>query len=285
MKEIYVLATPWPGRRKEAFLPDPDHQHFYGPPDLFAPVPVDRILVSATFTWDRSRAESLATQWQAQYPRAEVLLGGPAYGDPGGEFVPGRWLRRGVTITTRGCPGCALPCLVPGREGGIRTLPIVDGWNIQDNNLLAAPRAHVERVCEMLDRQPRAAIFSGGIEARRLLAAPWFVERLKTLRVERLFLAYDRPPDREPVVEAIRVLREIWTNPRKVGCYVLVGRGEDTIPEAEERVCTIFRAGGMPFAMLWRGEESTNRFEPGWKQFVRRWTRPALIFKRKGAAA
>ena len=40
-----------------------------------------------------------------------------------------------------------------------------------DNNLLACSREHVEAVLDMLAAQPRAARFTGGIDAR--LCEPW----------------------------------------------------------------------------------------------------------------
>ncbi|HUT74863.1 MAG TPA: hypothetical protein VM221_08525 [Armatimonadota bacterium] len=270
-EEIYVLAA------RTSLSPDPDATHYYGPPGLFPPR-ARRVFVSCTFTWDKPRAQWLAEQWRAALPEAEVLVGGPAYGDPGGEFVPGKFLREGCTITTRGCPGCASPCLVPKREGGFRCLTIKPGWIVQDNNLLAAPRAHVEAVLDMLDEQRKAATFSGGLEARRLLKMSWFVERLAQMRVYEAWLAYDSPPEREPALAAIALLRRIGLRQRQTRCYVLVGRDGDTVDEAERRVREVFDAGGLPFAMLWRDENAQMRHEPEWRALVRKWTRPAAMF-------
>jgi hypothetical protein len=272
-REVYVLASV----SKRASPPE-DETHYYGPPDLLTPMP-HRVLVSATFTWDRSRAETLAEQWQRRFPHADVQVGGPAYGDPGAEFVPGRWLRKGYVITTRGCPGCAHPCLVPAREGGIRCLPVTDGWNVLDNNILAAPREHIEMVLDMLGRQRQPACFSGGLEARRLLRMPWFVARLQSMRVQQVFLAYDAPEDWLPVSEAIRALRERRFTLRQVRCYVLVGMEHDTVANARVRLESILSAGGLPFAMLWRGPNAQRRKEPEWNALVREFTRPALMLR------
>lgn len=269
MREIYVIA------RRTSMTPYPDETHCYGPPGLWKPRGVQRVLVSCTFTWDKPRAEFLAEQWQAHYPKAEVLLGGPAYGDPGAEFVPGRFLDHGMTITTRGCPGCAQPCLVPDREGPLRCLQIKDGWNVLDNNLLAAPRAHIEAVLEMLGRQDAPATFSGGLEARRLLRMPWFVERLSNMRLEQAFLAYDCPAERTSALKAIRMLRAQGLSQKKVRCYVLIGRGEDSLEAAGRRILEVFKAGALPFAMLWRGEQALTRIEPEWRRLERIWKRPA----------
>jgi len=271
-EEIYVLAA------RTSLSPDPDATHYYGPPGLFPPR-ARRVFVSCTFTWDKPRAQWLAEQWRAALPEAEVLVGGPAYGDPGGEFVPGKFLKEGVTITTRGCPGCSSPCLVPKREGGIRCLAIKPGWIVQDNNLLAAPRAHVEAVLDMLEAQPRAAKFSGGLEAVRFLANPWFVERLAAWRCRpELWFAYDNPLEGPVATEAVRVALRLGFTQRHVRCYVLVGRHSDTVRAAEARLREVFEAGGLPFAMLWRDENAQTRHEPEWRALVRKWTRPAAMF-------
>jgi hypothetical protein len=63
---------------------------YFGPPDLMAEA--DEVHVDCTFTWDRPVAV------------APVRLGGVAYGDPGAEFVPGRYIKHGYGFTSRGCP-------------------------------------------------------------------------------------------------------------------------------------------------------------------------------------
>jgi hypothetical protein len=70
------------------------------PPRLF-PLEVDEVHVSCVFTEDRKRAEELAFQWDAL--GVPVKVGGPAYNDPGGDFIPGMYLKHGYTITSRGC--------------------------------------------------------------------------------------------------------------------------------------------------------------------------------------
>lgn len=269
----YVLAG------RTAMSPPLDHEHFHGPPGLFAPHGLADVLLSCTFTWEKPRAGRLAEQWQDRYPGARVQVGGPACGDPGAEFVPGRWLKRGLTITTRGCPGCASPCLVPSREGALRCLDIRDGWNVLDNNLLAAPRAHIEAVVDMLERQPRHAVFSGGLEARRLVANPWFVERVEALRtLPQIWTAYDCAQERVPALAAVRMLRKRGWPQRKVRCYVLVGRDDDTPDRAEARLREIFQAGALPFAMHWRDDDGQPEPSRDWRKLVRKWTRPAAIF-------
>jgi len=121
-----------------------DELAFCGSPDLLTPG-ADEIHISVTFTYDIPRAEQLATEWKYVGP---VKLGGPAFGQASGEFVPGRYLKHGYVITSRGCPNSCWFCSVPKREGNTRELKITEGWNVLDDNLLACAD-----VFEMLSRQ------------------------------------------------------------------------------------------------------------------------------------
>ena len=120
---------------------------YFGPPDRLAEA--DEVHVSVTFTYDKEYAEHLAEQWK---PVAPVKIGGVAYGDRGEEFVPGRYIKPGYVFTSRGCPRRCWFCSVWKRDPVPRLLPIIDGWNILDDNLLACPRDHVEAVFAMLRR-------------------------------------------------------------------------------------------------------------------------------------
>ena len=120
---------------------------FVGDPPLWHPE-ADEVHVSVTFTWDRSEGYRLAAAWGLHYP--VVRIGGPAIAGHVGEFVPGRYLKKGVTITTRGCDCRCEHCLVPKVEGRFRHIGIRAGNIIQDNNILAANQVHWSAVCEML---------------------------------------------------------------------------------------------------------------------------------------
>jgi len=120
--------------------------------------------VSVTFTYDIPKAELLAEAWR--HTGVPVMLGGPAYNTPGGDFTPGLYLKKGYVITSRGCPNNCWFCSVPVREGGLRELPIVDGNNILDDNLLACSEDHIRAVFTMLERQKERPLLTGGLEAR-----------------------------------------------------------------------------------------------------------------------
>jgi len=265
-----VLARVFP-RRTKATPTDP--LAFVGEPGLFPPE-VDAVHVSATFTWDLRRAEELARAWA---PVAPASIGGPATGEPGGEFVPGMYLREGYTITSRGCPNDCWFCYVPKREGALRELPIRDGWNVLDDNLLACSEAHFRAVCAMLARQTRPAEFTGGLEAQRLQR--WHVEEFVALRVKQMFFAYDEPGDWEPLVEAAKLLREARIlRPRNhtVRAFVFMGYEGDALEAADERCKQVAGLGIAPMAMLWRAE-GAQRWNTAWRRLQREWSNPTIL--------
>jgi hypothetical protein len=151
--------------RQTRATPD-DELAFFGPPRF--DTEADEVHVDVTFTADKPHAEWLAEQWKGIAP---VKIGGVAYGDSGNEFIPGRYIRHGYTFTSRGCPERCWYCSVWKRDPKIRLLPIQDGWNILDDNLLACPEDHFRSVIDMLSRQKRRVEFTGGLQASRLRSA------------------------------------------------------------------------------------------------------------------
>lgn len=251
---------------------------FFGPPGMFLPE-IDEVHVSVSFTYDKAKAEDLAEQW---WHIAPVKIGGPAYDAPGGEFVPGRYLKPGYVITSRGCPNkCkvnGIPfCAVPRREGGtIRELEVKEGNNVLDDNLLACSEGHIRAVFAMLKRQKYGRpMFTGGLEAARL--KDWHVELLRGLRPKEMFFAYDNPSKYEPLVEAgKKLLAAGFTVASQIlRCYVLIGYPGDTFEKAEKRLMDTIKAGFLPMAMLYRDEAGER--DLGWARFQRFWARPAMV--------
>lgn len=261
---------------------------YTGLPDLFARThEVDEIHVSVAFTWDKPVAEDLAEMWQ-KAAIAPVKIGGVAYGDPGAEFVPGRYVKHGYTFTSRGCPRRCWFCSVWKRDPVPRLLPIHDGWNVLDDNLLACPRPHVEAVFDMLRRQPRRVEFTGGLEALSL--EDYHVDLLASLKPKpSMFWAYD-PGDAFETLEsaARRLLAAGFTREsHRLRCYVLIGVPGDTFAKAQTRLEDMVRIGFTPMAMLWKPEHpSQEKHRPGeeWKAFQRTWVRPAIIHASGDAA-
>ena len=246
------------------------------PPPLLAMPEVDEVHVSVAFTWDLPKAERLAKEWEAV--GVPVRMGGPAFNQPGGEFVPGLYVLEGMTITSRGCPNHCWFCAVPKRDGALRELPIHDGWNVLDDNLLACSDEHVEAVFQMLSRQERRPEFTGGLESR--LLRPWHAKRLREIHANRMYFAYDTPDDYEPLMQAGKIMQQEGHNPagHRMACYVLIGYRGDSFEKAEKRLMDTIRAGFMPYAMLYRDEYGER--DPEWMRFQREWLRPAIVNSR-----
>ena len=248
----------------------------FGPPGFFDEA--DEVHVSVTFTYDKPYAEALAEQWKYVAP---VSIGGVAYGDRSLEFIPGRYIRPGYTITSRGCPRRCWFCGVWKKWPDANLLPIHPGWNILDDNLLACPRPHVEAVFAMLREQPGRVEFTGGLEA--LALQDYQVDLLASLKPRpNMFFAYDPGDEFETLQNAARRLLEAGFTARshRLRCYVLIGYPKDSFDLADKRLRDISGLGFTPMAMLWRPETpSQMKWAPelGWRAFQRRWARPAII--------
>ena len=265
------IARVFPRRTKQT--PD-DEFAFSCAPGLFPPS-VDEVHVSVAFTWDRRHAEELARQWERVAP---TTIGGPGVGMRGEEFTPGMYLKRGCVITSRGCPNRCWFCSAWLRDGGIRELPITEGWIVQDDNLLACSASHIRAVFDMLRRQPQAAQFVGGLEAARL--EQWHVDEIASLRPKQIFLAYDTPDDYEPLLRAVKMFTDtgITKASHCLRCYVLIGAPLDTFDDAEARCKQVLSLGVLPMAMLWRDPAGVTNGE--WRRFQREWVRPTITATR-----
>jgi hypothetical protein len=258
-----------------------DAYAFIGKPD-FASLPNDitEVHISVAFTWDLPEAERLIPLWSKVAP---VKIGGPALGTRGENFTPGKYLAPGYTITSRGCPNRCWFCSVPKRERyGLRELPIMEGRNILDDNLLACSEKHIRSVFAMLKGQKRGTVeFTGGLEAG--LLRPWHVELLKDLRPRQIFFAFDTPDDLPALEEAVKLFRAAEYGSRHIlRCYVLIGYPGDSFEAAEHRLETVVRMGFCPMAMLFRGKWVNTSPEPEWRRFQRQWARPAVIYAKNG---
>ena len=72
--------------RKTKATPD-DVLAFTSVPPKDGLADIDEVHVSVAFTYDLPKAEMLAEAWRTL--GVPVLVGGPAYNHPGGDFVPG----------------------------------------------------------------------------------------------------------------------------------------------------------------------------------------------------
>lgn len=254
--------------RRTNATPD-DELAYIGLPYLWSEA--DRVDISVTFTYDLPMVDQLVKEWSQVAP---VTVGGPALDDIGGEFEPGKYLKRGYTITSRGCPNKCWFCSVWKREGDIRELEIKDGYDVLDSNILACSDKHVSNVFDMLDRQEHRIKFTGGLEAKIL--KPWHCDRLARMKIERAYFAYDTPDDYEPLVQAGKMLRSAGfkTSAHTLSCYVLIGFKGDTFEKAEARLRDTWQAGFVPYGMLYKDKDGSA--DKDWKQFQRQWCRPII---------
>lgn len=259
--------------RKTKATPD-DELAFTAPPPKIPPE-VDAVHISVTFTYDIPKAEQLAEAWSKI--GVPVLMGGPALNDHGGDFTPGMYLKKGFVFTSRGCIRSCWFCDVSRREGNIRELPITEGWIVNDSNILACSEKHIREVFEMLSRQPKRPIFSGGLDSRLLM--PWHVDLLREAKTERAYFAYDNECDLEQLIQAGRLLRNggiIDSSGHKLKCYVLMGYDGDSMEKAEKRLLDTWRAGFWPYAMLFHNEKGETSED--WQRFQRTWLRPQIVY-------
>jgi hypothetical protein len=256
--------------RRTSYTPI-DRLAFIGDPPLIRP-PADEVHISVTFTWDIPEGRRLQEAWSVYYP--VIKLDGPAFGNNSAlPFVSGMYVKYGITFSTRGCNRHCPWCLVPKREGRLIEIEnFAPGYIIQDNNLLQASREHIAKVFDMLREQPRAAIFAGGLQAD--LVDDWFIEQLKTIRVDCLFLAADTRAALKPLKKALDKLS--FLDRRKKRVYCMIGVNESVL-DARERLKAIWDIGGMPFAQLYQPPDQYIQYSQEWKALAREWMRPAAM--------
>lgn len=250
-----------------------DLNAYFGPPELFMPH-YDEIHISVTFTWDLEKSEWLKKQWEQIAP---VKIGGPAIdGEPRNGFKAGQYLKQGVTITSRGCPNCCPWCFVNQDLIELDCFPA--GNIIQDNNLLACSKPHLDRVFQMLSKQKQID-FRGGLEPSRITDE--IIERLRGLSIYQLWLSYDHPNAEKPLKKVIEKLKKHFRR-NQIRCYVLIGYYDDSLSKAESRLRKVLEFGALPFAMRYRTPQTNwkNSFlfnERSWNLLAREWTRPAIM--------
>lgn len=254
--------------RRTQWTPE-DEKAFIGPPPYGLRIDGrETVRISVTFDRDRKEGERLYTLWRDHHDHVE--LGGPAYGDPGGEFEPGVFLKPGVTITSRGCPNRCPWCLVPKREGQIRELPIRRGHIIQDNNLLACSPTHIKKVFAMLKTVDQPVKFSGGFDPR--LFNRGHADMLRNIKLGEVWFSLDSWASRGHLERSASLLKGIPRSKRR--CFVLVGFNNETIEDADKRIRHAYNLRFDPFAQFYAGPGEQKKTKE-WAAFCRTWSRPA----------
>lgn len=187
----------------------------------------DKIYVSCVFTKNKSRCDF----WQGL---AEI--GGSGYSleiklPPEIEAIKPR-INYG--FTTRGCIRNCKFCIVPKKEGGIRTVgDLLDLWDgqakkivVMDNNILALPE-HFELVCQQARNSHIKVDFNQGLDHRLLTSE--IVDLMVSISHTEYRFAFDHPSYLPSVERALRLLRQGGIN--RCNWYMLVGF--DTTPEED----------------------------------------------------
>jgi hypothetical protein len=264
---------------RTSYTPD-DPLAFVGFPPLFRPgTRATPVHVSVLFTWCRKLAEQIAGSWRDHYDN--VRIGGPAYGDYGDDFTPGMYLKRGSTITSRGCVKHCGWC--PEKDRPLRELRIAPGWIVQDSNLLACSERHVRAVFDMLREQKRAIRFPGGLDKHFL--HKWHRSLFDSILIGELWFACDVTSDLPWLERAAEILEGIPK--RKLRCYTMIGYDADpeSLLQAEKRIERVFELGFMPFCQLYKPDDYAKIYPPEWRAVQRKWCRPAAYMQRKASPA
>lgn len=242
-----------------------DQDAYFGFPDMFTPQ-YDEVHISCQFTWDIPKVEVLASNWERF---GKVKVGGVAIdGESDQPFKEGMYLKKGITITSRGCPNNCSFCQV--RKGLIEFDDFPIGNIVQDNNILVCSDRHWRLVMSMLKRQ-KAIEFKGGLEKYRITEK--VAEDLRSLSIKTLWLACDQPNSIEPLRKAVSILNKAGFTRNHVYCFVLIG---DDLIENLNRLKEVYRIGAMPFAQLLKNKDDSIKYSKEFRTLQRNWSRPAI---------
>lgn len=243
------------------------------------------IYLSVVFSWHLQRAYQRAVWYRSQgyYVRA----GGPAV-DLHPDVLAGIAITSlpvsalsrhnpRATFTTRGCIRKCPFCAVPIIEGDLVELA---DWEpkpiVCDNNLLAASRAHFNRVIDRLKGIKRVD-FNQGLDAR--LLTQHHAERLAELDLFAVRLAWDDTRLESRFMRAFETLRAVGIPKRGIRVYILIGFN-DNPQDALYRLETVRGLGATPYPMRYQPLDAQRRNEyvaPNWThreltRFVRYWS-------------
>lgn len=246
------------------------------------------LFVSVPFTWDLPGVKSMLEQRSFFWDRA--IVGGPAVSLMPDYFSALSWVEikpsmPGVlqrvnpfaTRTTTGCVNHCGFCGVGRIEGEFKAL---SDWPdlpvLCDNNLLAAPAKHFDRVVDRLKNHV-GVDFNQGLDARRLSAhhATRFAE-IKGIAKRGLRLALDSMSYAGSWEAAFDLLLAAGIAKRKISTYVLVAYNSD--PTDAWARCELvekhkIRALPMwyhPLNALQKNQVTDDQKALGWTDYERR---------------
>jgi hypothetical protein len=255
----------------------------------------DTLCISVVFTWDLLAARKYADSLR----HCKVRIGGPAielakhtlpgfflgcHAQLGGDY-PGV-LQKFNPLATRTSVGCIRKCafcsvpLVEGQQTlekfGARQVPLKD-WPdlpvIFDNNLLANPVAHFDRVCDRLEKHDWCD-FNQGTDAR--LVSQHHAERFARLKQPMIRMALDSMSYVDAWDRALERLLRAGVAKRHIRTYALVGFG--TAPDDSWHTCEHIQRNGIKPLPMWfhdldalkRNIVTERQAALGWNDYERR---------------
>jgi len=253
------------------------------------------LCISVVFTWHLPVARNYANAMRHR----RVRIGGPAvklaeqklpgfflgcHGELDGD-IPGVLQRFNPQATRtsvgciRRCTFCSVP-LVEGsdtqRDFGRPQVTLAD-WPdlpvIADNNLLANPPQHIDRVCDRLEKHTWSD-FNQGTDAR--LVTEHVAERFARLKNPCIRLALDSMSYVEAWDRAVERLLRAGVRKRFIRSYALVGFGNS--PDEAWDTCRHVEANKIKVLPMWfheltaleRNIVTERQRELGWNDFERR---------------
>jgi len=270
------------------------------------------IYITTLFSWDLEVCVDTINSYRHRYPDAEIMVGGvlaslqpqiieertgikPHVGflehvdncPPDYSLFPE--LKDSIVFTSRGCPKRCPFCAVQYLEG--TNVTVIRNWKehidpakkrviVQDNNILATPKGHLEDVVGYLKQLGKTVDFNSGLDYR--LAPEWKMELLSQLKIGPVRLAFDDLGNEDLFEDTMKWIRANMTNNyRHIVVYVIYNY-KDTFEEAMYRAERIKSLGGTPFAMPYVPFDwfSRERYvSPNWTRqqvidFGRYWNRP-----------
>lgn len=182
---------------------------------------------------------------------------------------------------TRGCVNRCPWCIVPLKEGGIRSgSPISEFIGdkrravLLDNNVLASDFG-LEQIEEIV-RMGVAVDFNQGLDARIISNNPDIARLIAKVKWSRYIrMAYDSSAVEKYVMNAIYLLHQSGIPYSKMFFYVLIG--EDT-KDALRRIYQLRELGCVPFAQPYR-DFSGKKLPTMEQRRIARWCNHKAIFK------
>jgi hypothetical protein len=230
----------------------------------------DKVYISCIFTKNAEQARGIATY----YSDAEIDIGGTGvnlkkelprkieYIIPDYDLYPSTYSQG---YTTRGCIRKCQFCVVPEKEGKIKTAQLpwefhyrcFDTCMIMDNNLFAAPESWQNRVFNWFADEQIKMISPQGWDIRLLTKDR--ARSLKRIRhIGPIHFAWDNLSDESEVLSGIKLLKEIGFDLKhRVSFYILSGFNT-TFNEDLYRVQTLRDLGVQSFVMPYRKTKEIN---------------------------